>query len=89
MEKVKKCLTILNNTNESKILNHIAEVAAEHVITHDIILLYGESDLYIELLKEIKSVDCSVLYVESSVTRTLSSLLTFRNNQQNLVLRIL
>ena len=53
--------------NESEIKENIAEVASQHVTTHDIILLFGESDLFLQLLKEIKTIDCSVLYVESSI----------------------
>jgi hypothetical protein len=67
LEKVKECRGILNKTNESSISEQIAEMAAQHVTTHDIILLYGECDHHLQLLKEIKSVDCSILYIESSV----------------------
>lgn len=37
--------------------------------THDVILLYGQSDLHVQLLKELRTVNCSVLYIESFVTR--------------------
>ena len=58
----------MNKTNESEIKEQIAENAEQHVTTHDIILLFGESDLYLHFLKEIKTIDCSVLYVESSIS---------------------
>lgn len=66
---MKTCLGILKQIDEKEISTHIAEVAAQHVTTHDIILIYGESEVYLSLLQEIKSVDCSVLYIESSVAR--------------------
>ena len=68
LEKAKECLGELNGTDVTQIAEQLSEVAAEHVNSHDIILMFGRTELIRRFILEIKDINCSIIYIESSIS---------------------
>lgn len=66
-EKIKQCIRELNQLDIEEISANLAEVAAQHIDEHDVVLLFGQSQYMLSLLKEIKDIQCTVIYVQNDI----------------------
>ena len=77
-EKIKQCILELNQLDIEEISANLAEVAAQHIDEHDVVLLFGQSKYMLSLLKEIKDIQCTVIYVQNDIDQY------FKGNQHTL-----